>query len=898
MAVPKNTATKKKAPVKSTPPKKSSGNKSSGRSRTLRTSSPANGNSSSSRSAPNKKSSTNNTSSKKDDFRGSSELKSSKNEDTSAADRFKAGFGFDEPQESKNSDPTKGLAQGFQSDMQSFAKDNPSGLNDVLNQAFPEASGANLDTLRQQAANGELNLPANVSFASAEQLNGANAAYSPDNKGTVLLAESLRDNPEQLRKAYAEEVGHHFDQQLNGGKDSKGDEGQIFQEGLEQRGGLSNDRLQTLRAEDDKNTAEIGGVQKEVENSRPETSRPNQTGSIAEPKQTEPADTAKPNQAKVKDPGFQYDGVPHVDHTASIDWEPGSNKMSPTQANDDITANYAKLNESMQRYLAGDPNGPELPPLADWTTFGKYASREAGEQIRNLEDVALAKSGDPAAARRIAQNMTGEEAIPQAVGMGLGHAQDIAENAANPLQAGKEIAEAWKTPDTMLDALVRGNNGIYDNFAPAYDAFLRGEANGGKGLEELEKAGYGPSVKGKEGSQDRQGFIYDSLAKYKEARELGLQAQQETDPAKRKELLDKRTGLVSQANLDLGNQEQMEVIQRGDIFGKREVSENIQAIGGTMAMHDANGTHKLLPNGGDWSDFATRMGYKEVPQGTPGSQQIKDLDGNIHTYKVDPGAKGSISDYFNNNTTGPNAEKLNSGQPRPLYEKDLSDSQLAGRVTAAAPRAASDLTDRASDNIASSSSRLQQQGQAMDAAGQAIGGPAGALVSTVGKIENLVGEGGEAVSDLGHAAANHLETAGDVAEVVVPLAIDTAVDTARQGARATDEVGQGFTILGDQKIRQGQRTGGVRGAMQQAEGHLERMTGEAIQESVDAARATYHGARAAAPIVYRESVCTINNGVQAAKTTARAVKKNISNRVMPWDPRAKWAFGLSNPFAN
>lgn len=389
------------------------------------------------------------------------------------------------------------------------------------------------------------------------------------------------------------------------------------------------------------------------------------------------------------DPHFSHPGVPYKNHSASIGWTPGSNLESPTQANQAITQGYVDLNKSMQNYFKGDPNGPELPELADWTTFGKFASREAGEQIRNLEDLAKVRaSNDPTAATRLARNTGSVEAIEQGLAM-TGGAVDRNAKAMNPNRAlndpqgpligsSKELAMAAtgtatdlnSAPKQMLNALVRGNNGIYDNFAPAYDAFLKGESDGTGGMEALKKAGYYPGSK-----LDPQGFMTSALGDYKKARELGLSAQKETDPKKRQELLDERKKLVERGNLNLGNQEQMEVIQQPKIFGDPNVAKNIGAVSQTMAIHDGNGRTPLLPNGGNWSDFATRMGYKEVAPGTENSMAIRHAgDGKVHHYQVDPNAEGTISKYFTDNTEGPRAAKLNASNPKPLFAPTVSQS--------------------------------------------------------------------------------------------------------------------------------------------------------------------------------------------------------------------------------
>ena len=174
-----------------------------------------------------------------------------------------------------NESPGEKLGQDLTGRMQTLARENPQQLEAILRQSLSESTPEGREKLMESARNGELPLPQNVSFAGEEQLNGARAAYSPENNGTVLLSESLRDNPEALRRAYTEEVGHHFDNQLSQ-KDSKGDEGQLFQEGLEQGKPVSEQRAKQLKAENDHGKAQINGRQTPVENSGIERARQQQ----------------------------------------------------------------------------------------------------------------------------------------------------------------------------------------------------------------------------------------------------------------------------------------------------------------------------------------------------------------------------------------------------------------------------------------------------------------------------------------------------------------------------------------------------------------------------------------------------------------------------------------------
>ncbi|MOA40354.1 hypothetical protein D3C78_1622200 [compost metagenome] len=89
-----------------------------------------------------------------------------------------------------------------------------------------------------------------------------------------------------------------------------------------------------------------------------------------------------------------------------------------------------------------------------------------------------------------------------------------------------------------------------------------------------------------------------------------------------------------------------------------------------MVMTDANGTHKLLPNGGNWAEFATRMGFSEVPAGSVADAfVVTDHQGVTHHYVEHPDARrreGTIAQYFADDLTGDRARAMIAGTPTPL----------------------------------------------------------------------------------------------------------------------------------------------------------------------------------------------------------------------------------------
>lgn len=443
----------------------------------------------------------------------------------------------------------------------------------------------------------------------------------------------------------------------------------------------------------------------------------------AEPSPVVPLLSARSAPVQLPDPFFRYAGPNPQDHTQAQAWWPGKTLTSGTQANSTINADYHQLNTSMQTYLSGNPGGEKLPEVADWTSFGKYASREAGEQIRNLEDVMKAYEGSAKGAVDAARNMANLDQVTQALLLG---GNSAARNGADlPEISGDVVNKLGK----MRNALVEGNTEIHKNIAPAYDAFLSGESSGRKGLESLAAAGYTPgSVK------DPQGFVTRGFESYQQARGLGLQAQGETDPTRKQTLLKQRQELTEKGNLYIGLQEQMEILQRPGIFGDKDMKQAMGAVAGTMSLTDANGKHALRPDGKNWTDFATRMGLKPCAADAPGAIAVQDKQGVTTHYLPDLTQKGTIVEYFTQNASGPAAANLNRNAPRPLVATPASGTgqgldQLALRIdqgnVGGSLRAAQALPLRvAGDGMREGGGGLRAGGQALTGSGmsQVAGG--------------------------------------------------------------------------------------------------------------------------------------------------------------------------------
>jgi hypothetical protein len=88
-----------------------------------------------------------------------------------------------------------------------------------------------------------------------------------------------------------------------------------------------------------------------------------------------------------------------------------------------------------------------------------------------------------------------------------------------------------------------------------------------------------------------------------------------------------------------------------------------------LQVVDARGAMKLLPQGGDWTDFATRMGYLRVPAGTAGALRLVDHAGQVHHYRLNPDANaraGTISRYIEDAVGPDDARLMIEAQPDAL----------------------------------------------------------------------------------------------------------------------------------------------------------------------------------------------------------------------------------------
>jgi hypothetical protein len=141
------------------------------------------------------------------------------------------------------------------------------------------------------------------------------------------------------------------------------------------------------------------------------------------------------------------------------------------------------------------------------------------------------------------------------------------------------------------------------------------------------------------------------------------------------EAADRRRQLVFHANLLLGFQEQMVSLQNSDVFDKPEVRQLMESLSRGMVFHDSRGKVPLLPKGGNWADFTTRMGLREVseekgvdPQSSDMVIKIRDDQGRTRYYETSGLCEpGNITQYMSLGTAyHPEAAQLLEGTPERL----------------------------------------------------------------------------------------------------------------------------------------------------------------------------------------------------------------------------------------
>lgn len=365
---------------------------------------------------------------------------------------------------------------------------------------------------------------------------------------------------------------------------------------------------------------------------------------------------ALPKDQRVKPSDLAYTPLNLPDVSQARQWTPGSQGMSGKQANRAITAGYCHLDREMTQYLG-------TPLLASWTSYGKYASASAGEQIIQTEAMARTLNGHVGSGFQLMYDFFRHPV------QGFDQLRALA-------TGGLSLGAFRQNVLAVRNALVYGNTAIIQNIGPAYDTFLQAEAHGKDGVAALRAKGYGRAP------VDPQGFMLKAFEAYQKAKTLGDQAtalQAGPDAGKQKAqiaaLQNERRQWVHQGNILLAMQEQWFSAQTPQVFGNPRVAKLVARLSGSLALQDPTGVHRLLPKGGDWANFFTRMGLVPAPASTSADQQLgvfefRGPDGETRRYVLND-APGTISAYMASGhdralVLGHPAPQLRAGRWNPL----------------------------------------------------------------------------------------------------------------------------------------------------------------------------------------------------------------------------------------
>jgi hypothetical protein len=420
--------------------------------------------------------------------------------------------------------------------------------------------------------------------------------------------------------------------------------------------------------------------------------------------------------AAVRVVAFSYQPIPHGirDLWRARDWKPSDRTgLTGTQANSVVNLTYAHLSEQLLAYMGGPPF------VSNWFTYGKWASREAGQGIKNLSAAASAMKdlipSEVEAALLLAR------AAVQGVGKALEAyvlthaaqfkvlAQVMADDSGGmvlqvlhlfftalelqfPTAAAvldpiwqaefvwallthrKVVFDIFDKMVALLRALIHGNQGIYRNMAAATDVFLRGESDGADEgpvkLDAWSKAA--PGHPDDLSPRDPQEFLRRSFDLYRQCRKLWIDSLSAADP---RPLLARRRQLAHLANVTIGCQEQMLILQSPAVFSHPVVQGIVSGQEGVMRLHDPLGGRRTIqllpaPPGGNWADFMVRMGVE------PGSGPISVRVAN--PYPAPPGARFTTpiaaTDYV------PRASR--AGTIYQYFEENLDDGASGSAQTA------------------------------------------------------------------------------------------------------------------------------------------------------------------------------------------------------------------------
>lgn len=385
-------------------------------------------------------------------------------------------------------------------------------------------------------------------------------------------------------------------------------------------------------------------------------------------------------------PTFDINAIPGArlpDLRPARTWQPGSTTMTGVAANAVINATYHRQCAEMTAFLPG-------PPLANFMSLAKYGSREAGSQIRDLETAMVATQTLTAcddlpkngwrAVKAMAAVIRSDDNLARGYATFKAVAKDAWQNA-HPASGAGPVGHVAGTigrltnvaigmqaaPGLLRNALVEGNTAIYQNIGQSFQLFLVAEKQGKDGVTALKSAiGAGQL-------EDPLGYIIDAFKLYQQARQTGQAAMDPaTPPAERQTLLAQRKSQVLRANLLLATEEQAWPVETATTWHNPRIQAIMGSMGPTMYLTiGGNDRVKLLPRGGNWTDFSTRMGFIDV---TKRANRPADAirvtmpwaPGEVKYYLPDPTQKGTITAIFTDNLEGAAADRQRLNAPRPI----------------------------------------------------------------------------------------------------------------------------------------------------------------------------------------------------------------------------------------
>lgn len=421
--------------------------------------------------------------------------------------------------------------------------------------------------------------------------------------------------------------------------------------------------------------------------------------------------------------------------------------------NNAITASYVQSAGDMRALIPG----VETPV---WMDFGKFASREAGSSYTMIQGVTqfLTNMASPlfwaeamaspmqmfGDVRKLVENMfEGASLAPgmkdQAVAL-IGAVMDqrggLAGLAANPIGFIKGMID---TLNGLGRTLLEGNMRIQANFGPAMAAFTSAEAAGQDGVEAARKV-----LAEMEPHGDPTGLFAAGLTKYQQASHKAKEAAAAPTPEAREALLAEANALVAEGNVLLAAHEQNLV---RDLFESEPAHSVVGRITPTMAVHDAAypDGYELLPGGGNWADYAARMGLEPATaaefegNGKGPVIQVKNpKTGQVEYWRIkQPVEGGTIPGYFAAAGTGAAGAANIAAVPDPVEMHNIKDYPSILEMGRAIGRAFVD--------------GVEAVGDAAEKVGEAVGD----VAEKVGDVAENVGDAvGDAAKKVGDVAGN------------------------------------------------------------------------------------------------------------------------------------------------